>query len=63
VSAEFGLAPALERLSSTVGVIEHTLFPPEMVSDVLVARGEEVEHIAVTPIAEASQPRIHSTKA
>ena len=36
------------RLSSTVGVVEHGLFPPELVSDVVVARGEEVERI--TPI-------------
>ena len=33
------------RLSSTVGVVEHGLFPPELVSDVVVARGEEVERI------------------
>ncbi len=38
------------RLSTTVGVVEHGLFPPEMVSDVIVARGEEVERIAVTPV-------------
>ena len=35
------------RLSSTVGVVEHGLFPAEMVSDVVVARGEEVERITV----------------
>lgn len=35
------------RLSSTVGVVEHGLFPAEMVSDVVVARGEEVERISV----------------
>ena len=35
------------RLSSTVGVVEHGLFPAEMVSDVIVARGEEVERITV----------------
>lgn len=35
-------------LSATPGVIEHGLFPPEMVADVLVGRGEEVERIAVT---------------
>jgi ribose 5-phosphate isomerase A len=33
------------RLSSTVGVVEHGLFEPALVSDVLVARGEEVERI------------------
>lgn len=36
-------AELAERLSETVGVIEHGLFPPELVSDVIVARGEEVE--------------------
>jgi ribose 5-phosphate isomerase A len=35
------------RLSSTVGVVEHGLFPAEMVSDVIVAQGEEVERISV----------------
>jgi ribose 5-phosphate isomerase A len=33
------------RLSATIGVVEHGLFPPEMVTDVLVARGGDVEHI------------------
>jgi ribose 5-phosphate isomerase A len=32
------------RLAQTVGVVEHGLFPPGLVSDVLVARGERVEH-------------------
>lgn len=32
------------RLSSTPGVIEHGIFPPSMVSDVLIARGEQVTH-------------------
>jgi len=31
------------RLSATVGVVEHGLFPTAMVSDVVVARGEQVE--------------------
>jgi ribose 5-phosphate isomerase A len=31
-------------LDAIPGVVEHGLFPPAMVSDVLVARGEEVEH-------------------
>lgn len=31
-------------LSATPGVIEHGLFPPSMVSDVIIARGTEVEH-------------------
>jgi ribose 5-phosphate isomerase A len=32
-------------LSATVGVVEHGLFPPSLVSDVLVGRGERVEHL------------------
>lgn len=32
------------RLAATPGVVDHGLFPPAMVSDVLVARGDEVEH-------------------
>jgi ribose 5-phosphate isomerase A len=32
------------RLSTTVGVIEHGLFPPDIVADVVVGRGDEVEH-------------------
>ncbi len=31
------------KLSAAVGVVEHGLFPPTMVSDVIVARGGEVE--------------------
>ncbi len=31
-------------LSSVPGVVDHGLFPPSMVSDVLIARGETVEH-------------------
>ena len=31
-------------LSSTPGLVEHGLFPPSMVSDVVIARGIEVEH-------------------
>jgi ribose 5-phosphate isomerase A len=37
------------QLSATVGVVEHGLFPPELVSHVLVARGDDVERIPVTP--------------
>jgi ribose 5-phosphate isomerase A len=33
------------RLSATVGVVEHGLFPPALVSDIVVARGEHVERI------------------
>jgi len=32
-------------LSSTPGVVEHGLFPPEMVATVLVARGKSVDRI------------------
>ena len=32
------------RLSATVGVVEHGLFPPALVSDVIVGRGEQAEH-------------------
>ena len=33
------------RLSSTPGVVEHGLFPPDMVATVLVARGKSVDRI------------------
>jgi ribose 5-phosphate isomerase A len=36
-----------EWLSEMPGVVEHGLFPPSMVSEVIVGRGDEVEHIAV----------------
>jgi len=32
------------RLASTPGVVDHGLFAPALVSDVLIARGEDVEH-------------------
>ena len=37
--------PALlaARLSATPGVVEHGLFPPEMVATVLVGRGKSVD--------------------
>ena len=31
-------------LSTTVGVVEHGLFPPELVADVVVGGGDEIEH-------------------
>jgi ribose 5-phosphate isomerase A len=34
-----------ERLSATIGVVEHGLFAPELVSEILVGRGETVERI------------------
>ncbi len=33
------------RLSATVGVVEHGLFPAAMVADVLIGRGDEVERM------------------
>jgi ribose 5-phosphate isomerase A len=30
-------------LAATPGVVEHGLFPPELVSDVLIGRGDDVE--------------------
>ena len=32
------------RLSATVGVVEHGLFAPALVSDVIVGRGQQAEH-------------------
>jgi ribose 5-phosphate isomerase A len=41
----FGEPAALAaRLTEVPGVVEHGLFPAAIVSDVLIARGEEVEH-------------------
>ena len=34
-------------LSQTPGVVDHGLFPPALVSDVLIARGDEIEHRTV----------------
>ena len=31
-------------LSFTPGLVDHGLFPPSMVADVFIARGEDVEH-------------------
>jgi ribose 5-phosphate isomerase A len=36
------------RLVATPGVVEHGLFPPEMVAEVLIGRGETVERIGVS---------------
>jgi len=36
-------AELADRLSAAVGVVEHGLFPAAMVSDVVVARGDQVE--------------------
>jgi len=37
------------RLSSTPGVVEHGLFPPSLVSEVFVGRGDDVERIRISP--------------
>lgn len=34
-----------DRLSSTPGLVEHGLFPPELVSAVLIGRGDSVERV------------------
>lgn len=36
-------AELADRLSATVGVVEHGLFPAAMISDVVIGRGEQVE--------------------
>ena len=36
------------ELSAAVGVVEHGLFPGSMVADVLVGRGDDVEHRVVS---------------
>jgi ribose 5-phosphate isomerase A len=41
-----GPAGLASRLSATAGVVDHGLFSPALVSDVLVGRGDEVEHTA-----------------
>jgi ribose 5-phosphate isomerase A len=38
-------AELAERLAATPGVVEHGLFPPGLVSEILVARGDEVDRI------------------
>jgi ribose 5-phosphate isomerase A len=35
-----------ERLAATPGVVEHGLFPPAMVTEILVGRGNEVERLS-----------------
>ena len=36
-----------EWLSAVTGVVEHGLFPPALVSDVVVGRGDDVEHLRI----------------
>jgi ribose 5-phosphate isomerase A len=33
-----------DRLAATPGLVEHGLFPPKMVHDIFIARGDDVEH-------------------
>jgi ribose 5-phosphate isomerase A len=40
-------AALAERLAAIPGVVEHGLFPAALVSDVLIARGDDVEHRTV----------------
>jgi ribose 5-phosphate isomerase A len=37
-----------DRLTATPGVVEHGLFPPELVSEVLVGRDGQVERIPIS---------------
>jgi ribose 5-phosphate isomerase A len=47
-AGEIGDPSALaERLAAIPGVVEHGLFPPALVSDVLIARGGGVERRTV----------------
>jgi ribose 5-phosphate isomerase A len=57
-----GDPPALAaRLASTPGVVDHGLFPPEMVATILIGRGDSVErtdlasHGAVGPRSNAEE--------
>jgi ribose 5-phosphate isomerase A len=43
------------ELSAAVGVVEHGLFPGSMVADVLVGRGDAVEHRVVAAGGQGSQ--------
>jgi ribose 5-phosphate isomerase A len=45
-------AELAERLATTVGVVEHGLFPPAIVSEIILARGEQAERI---PVASARE--------
>jgi ribose 5-phosphate isomerase A len=40
-------AETAARLSAAPGVIDHGLFGPDLVTDILIARGEEIEHRVV----------------
>ena len=46
-TADFDDPGALaEMLSEAVGVVEHGLFAPGLVADVIVARGDEIDHLS-----------------
>jgi ribose 5-phosphate isomerase A len=38
-----------EWLSATPGVVEHGLFPPELLTEVLIGRGDSIERRTVRP--------------
>jgi ribose 5-phosphate isomerase A len=46
------------RLSSTPGVVEHGLFPPEMVAAVFVGRGESVARTDFAPVVPGRPTRM-----
>jgi ribose 5-phosphate isomerase A len=47
-TGEIGDVAALaERFAANPGVVEHGLFPPALVSDLLVGRGDEVERLSL----------------
>jgi ribose 5-phosphate isomerase A len=41
------VAAAAAFLSATAGLVEHGLFPPDLVSDIIVATGDRVDHRSV----------------
>jgi ribose 5-phosphate isomerase A len=43
------------RLAETAGVVDHGLFPPELVSEILIARGTNVERV-VPPAGRRTKP-------
>jgi ribose 5-phosphate isomerase A len=49
-------------LAAMPGVVEHGLFPPEMVSTVLVGRGDSVDRFDLEPGAQSSRPSTHQTR-
>jgi len=52
-TGDVGDPPALAaRLSATPGVVEHGLFPPQLVTQVLIGHGKRVTEIVVSPAIE-----------